>query len=186
MKLSAIFKLIIFISVTSCNFVVLESVKANTFDEKEINPNQVIAVSTPYRNGHNLLVIEQIEGKNKCWSEQGTTPVIIDPLLMNFDFKDDCRRATDTNGYSIRLNGQEAGTDYLLKLVQQNNEMHLIAVHRNPNQPNLFIGRTYGQNDSMAKIFLNPGWRFTKRSYQGQELSHFYFSQDLTSVATSN
>ena len=183
MKFSALLKFFLFANVIAINFVVLKPATANTFDEKEIDQNQVIAIASPYRNGYNLVVIEQIEGKNQCWRESAGSPVLVEPLLLNFDFTDHCRRATDTNGYSIRIAGQEYGTDYLLDIVKKGGELHLIATNRNSQQSTLRIGRTYGQyNGGVAKIFLNPGWRFTKRSYQGKELSHFYFSGNLTSV----
>jgi hypothetical protein len=54
--------------------------------------------------------LEQIPGKQKCWSESGSNPVMIDPLLLNFDFTGICRRATDSNGYSIRLDGRISGS----------------------------------------------------------------------------
>ena len=105
---------------------------------------------------------------------------------MNFDFSGHCRRATDSNGYSVRLGGEERGSDYLLKIVEQDNELILIATQRDPNQPPLTIGRTHGRSADITKIFLNPGWRFTKRSYQGKELSHFYFSDDVALAAVTN
>ncbi len=184
MKFSALLKFFLLANVITTNFVALKPATANTFDEKEMDQSQVIAIVAPYRHGYNLVVIEQIEGKNQCWKEFGNSPVLVDLLLMNFDFTDHCRRATDTNGYSIRIAGQEYGTDYLLNIVEESGELHLIATSRNPQQSTLRIGRTHGQfNGGFPKIFLNPGWRFTKRSYQGQELSHFYFSSNSTRVA---
>ena len=183
MKFSALLKFFLFANVIATNFVVLKSVTANTFDEKEIDQSQVIAIAAPYHNGYTLVVIEQLEDKNQCWREFGSSPVLVEPLLMDFDFTGHCRRATDNNGYSIRMAGREYGTDYLLNIVEQGGKLHLIATNRNHQQSKLRIGRTHGQyNGGVAKIFLNPGWRFTKRSYQGQELSHFYFSYSSLSV----
>ena len=183
MKFSAILKFFLLVNVIATNFVALKPATANTFDEKEMDQSQVIAIAAPYRHGYNLVVIEQIEGKDQCWKELGNSPVLVDPLLMNFDFTGHCLRATDTNGYSIRIAGQDYSTDYLLNIVEQGGELHLIATNRNHQQSKLRIGRTHGQyNGGVAKIFLNPGWRFTKRSYQGQELSHFYFSYSSLQV----
>ncbi len=177
MKPRALLNLIILANTIAINFIGLKPLQANTFNEKEVNPQQVIAVVAPFRHGYNLVVIEQIEGKDQCWKEFGNNPVVVDPLWMNFDFTNHCHRATDTNGYSIMMEGKDYGTDYLLSIVEENAELHLIATPRDPQQSPLRIGTTRGSyNGGFAKIFLNPGWRFTKRAYQGQELSHFYFS----------
>jgi N-acetylmuramoyl-L-alanine amidase len=81
--------------------------------------------------------------------------------------------------------GQEYGTDYLLKVVEQSGELHLIATSRDAKQSTLMIGSSRGPNNgAVTKLFLNPGWRFTKRSYQGKELSHFYFSGNPNSVTS--
>jgi N-acetylmuramoyl-L-alanine amidase len=184
MKLYSLLKLTILANVIAVNFITVPSAKAGTFDEKEMAQDQIIAIAAPYRSGHHLVVIEQISGKDKCWAEQGGSPVIIDPLLMNFDFTGHCYRAADSNGYSIRIGGEEQGSDYLLKIVEQGNELVLIAVQRDPNKAPIVIGRTYAKSNAVTKIFLEPGWRFTKRSYQGKELGHFYFSQASTVAST--
>ena len=183
MKFSALVKLTILANVIAVNLFSTSSARANTFEEKEMSPDSVIAIAAPYRHGHNLVVIEQLSGKDKCWSEQGFAPVAVNALLMNFDFSGHCHRATDSNGYSVRLNGEERGSDFLLEIVEQDNELLLLATQRDPNATPLIIGRTKGRYGGITKIFLNPGWRLTKRSYQGQELSHFYFSDGTAPVA---
>ena len=185
MKFSALIKFTILANVVASLFSISPA-KASIFDEKEVAQDRVIAIAAPYRHGYNLVVIEQLLGKNKCWSEQGIAPVAVNALLMNFDFSDHCRRATDSNGYSVRLGGEERGSDYLLEIVEQNNELLLVATQRDPNEPPLIIGRTYGFYGGVTKIFLNPGWRMTKRSYQGKELSHFYFSDGVAPIANKS
>lgn len=184
MKFSILLK-VAFVNVIAANFIAIPAVQANTFDEKEIAQEHTIAIAAPYRHGYNLVVIEQIPGKNKCWAEQGTSPVTVDPLLMNFNFSGHCRRGTDSNGYSVRINGEERGSDYLLKIVEQDDELILIGTTRDPNEAPIVIGRTHGKSEGVTKIFLNPGWRFTKRSYQGQELGHFYFSKGASMTHTT-
>src|SRR6056297_3510108 len=76
---------------------------ASTFEEQTIQQNNVVAIARPYGQGkYDLLIIEQIPDKRACWTESGSNPVLVDPLLLNFDFTGICRRATDSNGYSIR------------------------------------------------------------------------------------
>lgn len=185
MKFSTFFKITFIANIIAASFIALPDANAGTFDEKEIAQDSVIAIAAPYRHGYNLVVIEQVPGKEQCWAERGISPVAVEPLLMNFDFTGHCRRATDSNGYSVRMGGEERGSDYLLKIVEQGEELVLIGTQRDPSQAPIVIGRTHGKSEGVTKIFLNPGWRFTKRSYQGKELSHFYFSDGVVSATAT-
>jgi hypothetical protein len=149
---------------------------AATFDEQLIDSSQVIAIARPYgENKYDLLVVEQIPDKKQCWSESGSNPVIVDPLLLNFDFTGHCRRATDSNGYSIRIDGQDYGLAYLLSVVPRNGELVLVGTPRTGG-PELVVARTRGMTKGLLKFVLEPGWQFSKRAFQGKELGHFYFS----------
>lgn len=160
------------------------SVKAITFQETEVSQEEFIAVAQPFgENKYNLIVIEQIPNKNKCWNEVGANPVNVDLLLANFDFSGHCRRSTDANGYSIRYDDQDYGLDYILSLVERDGNLVLMGMNRrNPGQPPVVIGTAQGLNSSPMKITLNPGWRFTKRTYEGKILGHVYFSYDSASA----
>jgi N-acetylmuramoyl-L-alanine amidase len=151
----------------------------NTFGEQNVDQNRFIAVAVPFGDygNYNLLIVEQIPGKTSCWRESGDNPVTVEPLLLNFDFTGHCNRSSDSNGYSVRIEGQDYGLDYLLRIVKRDGELQLIATPRSDRtQPEIFIGRSYGMNDGLVKIFLNPGWNFTKRTYQNKALGHVYFS----------
>jgi hypothetical protein len=157
----------------------LTPLSASTFTETAIDQTEVIAVARPYgveTTKYDLLVIEQIPGKNKCWNVTPGAPAMVDPLLLNFDFTGHCRRATDSNGYSIRIDGQDYGLDYLLRLVPRGNELVLVATSRNGRGPELVVGSTKGIGAGFMQVQLNPGWQFTKRTYEGQVLGHYYIS----------
>lgn len=155
---------------------------AQSFQQQEIpNANRLIAVASPVGNGssHQLLLIEQLTDQRPCWSESGSNPTIVNPLLLTFDFSGICSRSLDSNGYSIRLAGQDLGLNYRLSIVRSGNDM--ILVGRNPlnrRDPAVEIGRTNGITTDFAKIYLNPGWRFTRRTYEGQVLGHIYLTND--------
>ncbi len=84
----------------------IASAKAFTFDETEISQDRVIVVAQPRPyGGYQLLILEQVSDKRQCWSESGSNPVKVDPLLVTFDFTGICRCATDSNGFSIRMAG---------------------------------------------------------------------------------
>ena len=124
-----------------------------------------------------MLIIEQIPGAKPCWSEQGQNPTKIDPLLLNFDFSGHCRRSTDSNGHSLRIDGEDYGMNYLLGIVERDGNLHLVANSRNnPNLPEIIIGSSQGKHDGFTKILLNPGWKFSKRTYGGRTLGHVYLS----------
>lgn len=160
-------------------------VQAVTFEEQEIDPSNFIAVAASRGEDlYNLLVIEQIPGQRQCWSESGSKPVIVEPLMMNFDFTESCRRSTDSNGYSIRIDGQDYGMDYLLRIVEHNGELQLVGTPVGQSEHSeVVIGRTYGLDGTFMKIFLNPGWQLTKRTYEGKALGHVYFSGSRAAMA---
>ncbi len=153
--------------------------------EQQIDQNQVIAVAVSGGRFHNLVVIEQIPGKETCWSESGSQPTIVDPLWTTFDFTGSCRRATDSNGYSVRLDGQDTSQDYSLDLMDKGDEIHLVAVSRK-DRSRTTIGTTFGKaNGEFLKIHLNPGWQFTKKTYKDKTLGHFYLSGDTVAIAAA-
>lgn len=159
-------------------------VKASTFSETAVDQDNVIAIARPYGEGkYDLLVIEQIPDKQACWTESGANPVMVDPLLLNFDFTGICRRATDSNGYSIRLDGNDLGLDYLLRLVPRDGELVLVGTPRSGNYSEIVLGTTKGLANGFMKVHLYPGWQFTKRTYEEKVLGHFYFSGSQAVIA---
>lgn len=154
--------------------------------EEPVAEGQLIAVAVPAGSiGYNLAVVEQIPGKQKCWSESGSQPTIIDPLWTTFDFTNSCRRSSDSNGYSVRLDGQDTSLDYLLSLVPKGNELQLIAQNRN-DRSRTVVGQTFGTAEGKyLKVLLNPGWKFTKKNIDGKVLGHFFFSGDSQAIAAA-
>ncbi|MFW6358311.1 MAG: DUF3747 domain-containing protein [Chroococcales cyanobacterium] len=162
------------------------SVKAEVFNAVEVNQDRFVAVAVPYginQRQYDLLILEQLSNQRACWQENGSDPTQIDPLLLNFDFTGICGRSTDSNGYSIRVGNEDLGLDYLLRLVKRNNELVLVGTPMmNRKAPEVEIGRTQGLSDGYLKINLNPGWRFTKRMYNGTPLGHIYLTGDTSTV----
>ncbi|MEL4896649.1 DUF3747 domain-containing protein [Crocosphaera sp. Alani8] len=160
------------------------AVEASTFSETALDQDRVTAIARPYGEGkYDLLVIEQIPDKRDCWAESGSNPVLIDPLLLNYDFTGICRRSTDSNGYSIRLDGNDLGLDYLLRLVPRGGELVLVGTPRTAGYSEIVLGSTNGMAQGFMKIDLYPGWQFTKRTYQDKVLGHFYFSGSQAAIA---
>jgi N-acetylmuramoyl-L-alanine amidase len=154
---------------------------ANTFGQQPIDPNLAVTIASPVRNGafYNLMILEQVPNRQQCWQEQGSGPVVVDPLLLNFNFEGACDRKTDSNGYSVRINGQDLGVQYRLEISPRQNDLVLFARHtRDRSQPAIEIGRTHGRTDGFLRIQLNPGWQLARRTYNGQPVGHIYVTHD--------
>lgn len=160
--------------------------KAVDVSEEPVPKDQVVAVAVPAGSiGYNLAVIEQIPGKQQCWSESGSEPTIIDPLWTTFDFTGSCRRSTDSNGYSVRIDGQDTSLDYLLSLVPKGEGFQLVAQNRN-DRSRTVVGTTFGKAEGeYLRVYLNPGWQFTKKTIDGKAQGHFFFSGDTQAIAAA-
>lgn len=180
MKLSLALSAVI--SLAAISFIPSKTVQASqisSFGEQEINQSQFAVVAAPYRHGYNLLILEQVPSQQKCWEEVGSSPTVIKPLFLDFDFTDACKRSSDSNSYSIRFNGEDYGMDYLTDIVKQNGELHLIGVPRDRSKPQFHIGRTHGFKSGSLKIVLNPEWRLTKRLHEDNTTEHIYLSNNI-------
>ena len=163
--------------------VISHPAQASAFEEREVNRQQFIAVAIPYNyKQYRLEIIEQIPGGRQCWRESGQT---VSLLLDNFDYSGSCRRISNTNGYTLRVDGRDDRVARMDKIVPRDGQLQLIAFHKDPNQSDLVIGKTNGISDTQPlKINFNPGWRITKRVHQGQTLNHVYISGTATANNT--
>ncbi|VEP16598.1 hypothetical protein H1P_470011 [Hyella patelloides LEGE 07179] len=149
------------------------------FAEQKVDQGNFVAVAVPYNyKQYRLAIIEQIPGQRRCWTESGYSPTTVDLALLNFDHTNSCRKAVDTNGYTLRVNGNDDRVSYLLRLMPNNNNLLLVADHQDPSLPDLVIGRTSGIAAAPVKIDLEPGWQFTKRVYEGSVINHIYLSNN--------
>ena len=160
-------------------FGIMETVSSATFGQTDVNQDSFVAIAAPRgQSDHQLLVVEQVSSSRECWDESGAAPTIIDPLLVNFDFTGICGRSTDSNGYSIRVDGQDLALRYSLRVVERDNDLVLIGAPDDRNAEELEIARANGTTDGFAKLNLEPGWKFTKRTYNDQVLGHVYLTYD--------
>ena len=158
--------------------------------QQELDVNGVTVVASPYQGGamHQLLIVEQLTNARACWSEQknqtptNQTITVVNPLLADFDFSGICGRATDSNGFSVRMGGRDFDWRYTMQVVEQNGDLRLMArsTIRNQSTPDLLVGRVGGLTPGFAKINLEPGWRVTRRVAQGKLTGHFYLTSDRT------
>ncbi|MUL38948.1 DUF3747 domain-containing protein [Gloeocapsopsis dulcis] len=165
--------------------IALTPANTTTFKQEEVEQNKFIAIAAPLGNGaRQLLILEQQSDTQACWSESGSNPVVVEPLLLQFDFTGICGRNTDSNGYSIRMANQDLGLYYRLSIIERDGEFVLVGISdRDRQAPPIEIGRTRGIHSGFSKILLEPGWQFTKRTFQGKTLGHVYLSSSLTPPA---
>jgi hypothetical protein len=159
---------------------VTEVLANSVFEQQDVNQGRVALMATPYNGGdaQQLTVLEQVGAEKACWSEQGQVPTLINPLLLSFDFTGTCARGVDNNGYSVRMNGKDMYLRYTPRVVEQKGELILIAKPNRSGDAPIVIARSRGSVQSFSKLILEPGWRITKRVYQGQVLDHFYLTYD--------
>lgn len=162
---------------------------AGMFGQQEVEQNKFALVASPYANGtaHQLLIVEQISNARPCWSESNAgSMTAINPLLTEFDFTNICSRSIDSNGYSIRTAGEDQNWKYSLRVAKKDNDILLLGTPTSDRSaPELLIGRVRGNTNGFAKIYLEPGWRLTKRVYNGSPLGHIYVTNDQTIASLS-
>ncbi len=168
------------------------NVLAAQFGQQPISDDRVVAVAEPVSNGrfYKLLIIEQLSSVRRCWEEQGNNPTTINPLLLTFDFSGICGRSSDSNGYSVRIDGEDLGSRYRLQVEKQGDVLVLVA-SPSPLQrglPKLELGRSNGITNDFVKIELDAGWSMTRRVYNGQSLGHIYLTnnQSLDAVIAAS
>ena len=152
------------------------------FEQQSVPAEDFILVATPVGENHQLLLLRQLSSERACWSEQNG---VVDLLLTSFDFTGICGRSTDSNGYSVRMAGQDLGMDYSLRLMRSSDSLVLMAVpDRDRSAPSFALGQTNRITTGFAKIYLYPNWYISQRAYDGQTLGHFYLTheQDLRST----
>ena len=157
-----------------------QAAQASVFNQKEVDQSKFIALAVPLAGGrYKLMIVEQISNKRLCWQEGSAG--VVDPLLTTFDFTGICGRNADSNGYSIRVANQDLWVNYQLALFPRDNYVELVGYPRGGTKK-LPIGKTQSVVPGYLKINLDPGWRFTKRSYQGKTLGHVYLTRDSMPV----
>ncbi len=155
---------------------------AQTYGTQELDQSRVLLVSAPGSRlrPHQLYIVEQIRDDRPCFEIIGASPGEVNPLWTTFDFSGICGRASDTNGYSIRTANEDLGIRYRLQIRESGEELVLLGVPSDRSTP-LQIGRTGGiSSTGFTQIILNPGWRVTKRTFEGQTLGHNYLTNEAT------
>jgi len=156
----------------------LTPAKATDFDAAEVNQNSVISVAIPGGSlvPYKLWLIRETQPGANCFDVSGNNPGIVAPLWQTTS---GCGVGFDSNAYSIRVGGESLRSQYSLNIVQGDGE--LLLVGRPLRGRSFVIGRTGGiVPGGFMEIELDPGWRVTQRTFDGQRLSHFYYTNNAS------
>ncbi|PSN13179.1 S-layer protein [filamentous cyanobacterium CCT1] len=159
---------------------------AQTFGNTDINAANFLVVAVPgsAAQPYRLYIVEQLQPNPPCWTiaNPGGEPTQVNALWNTFDFTGICRLQRDTNGYAIRLAGQDlSGTRF--EVNQRDGDLLLQFAPSTISRDRITIGRANGISPTgFTQIDLNPGWSLTKRTFNGQIVSSHlvYFTNDLT------
>ena len=155
--------------------------QGSLFTTAEVDATKFVLVAAPIGSGERsqLNIYEQRTSARPCYSVSGEAPAVVDPLLATFDFTGICNRYIDGNGYSLRIGGDDLGTQYRLSVIKSAKDVQLMAVPtRNPSEPTLLVARAGGFGNSFVQLKLEPGWRLMRRQYGKRTLGHLYVYRD--------
>ena len=162
--------------------------QSSTFGAQETDQTPYILSTNPTsslggKQRYGLMILEQKQNRVPCFDTVGSNPTTVLPLLAQLpDFSGLCGRSTDTNGYLVRANGSDLKYDPVLE--EQNGVLVLYAKPTpfapRGSQP-FVIGKTDGISPSgYTKIFLNPGWRLARQTFNNSVTGRTYLANDLT------
>jgi hypothetical protein len=145
-----------------------------------LNPKVYALVAAPISTtgSYTLHIYEQVSKKRKCWETDANNPNTIKPLLDDFDFTAICSRYIDSNGYSIRINDEDMGLIYSIKVFSSTKYLCLVGLPRSSSMglPALLLGKAARANSVgvFYRIRLEDHWHTSKRQFGGKSLGHLY------------
>ncbi len=155
---------------------------SNAFGLRAVDPGRFALVAAPIGQGPRfaLNIYEQVRESRACFAvDRQATPAPVNPLLREFDFTGVCRRYVDSNGYSVRIGGDDLGARYRVSVVREQGDVRLVA---NPvsgsSGPALVIARAGGDGSGFLNLQLEPGWKLAQREFQGKPIHHMVLYRD--------
>ncbi len=147
------------------------------FSSAPVEPSSFAVLARPVANDDwTLVVLEQLRARPFCWTPRPDG--LVDPTLNRFNFTGICGRFIDSNGFSVRIQDNDLGHTYRMRLQQKGNEVQLLAA--SPSQAaELLVGRgtvPRRDRDLFVALQLEPGWTLRRRVFGDRSLSHIYFS----------
>ncbi|MEN9878837.1 MAG: hypothetical protein RLZZ158_1876 [Cyanobacteriota bacterium] len=156
----------------------LAPARAQLFGSAPVDQQRFVVLGQPLaQGGWKLLVLEQIRQSPQCWQRRADG--LIDPSLIKFDFSGICSRYIDSNGYSLRLGQRDHALSHDLRLIPEGRQLLLLGLPRRGGDGVLIAQAPLPSRpraDAFVALRFEPGWGLSRRTYNGQALSHMYFS----------
>lgn len=160
---------------------------AQQFGSTPVNADNFLVVAVPGTTSipYRLYIVEQVQSNPPCWSfaDSGANRSQVNALWNTFDFSGVCRLQRDSNGYALRLAGQDVGPGARFEINAQGGNLVLQAAPSITSRQRITIGRSNGISPTgFTKINLDPGWSLAKRTFEGQVVSSHlvYFENNAT------
>jgi hypothetical protein len=152
---------------------------ANVFDSQRLEASRFAVLAQPVADDDwTLVVLEQLAAEPRCWESREDG--LVDPSLPRVDAKGICARYLDSNGYSLRMGGDDLGASHRLTVRQVGDEVQLQVF--SPEQDTLLVlgrGKARGRDRSgFVPLQLEAGWELRRRVYDSQALNHVYISHE--------
>ncbi|MBM5815931.1 MAG: DUF3747 domain-containing protein [Cyanobacteria bacterium K_Offshore_surface_m2_239] len=156
----------------------ISGVRANGhFNSAPVEANSFAVLARPVAaDDWTLVVLEQLRSRPFCWTPRPDG--LVDPTLNRFDYTGICGRFIDSNGYSLRIEEEDLGHAYRLRLERQGNTLRLLATTASRGAE-LVVGRgtvVRRERDLFVPLRLEPGWELRRRTFGERSLNHVYFS----------
>ena len=150
---------------------------AGLFRSQPLENDRFAVLARPLgKDSWNLVVLEQVKPSPLCWKQRDDG--LVDPALNRFNFTGICNRFLDSNGYSLRVAGDDLAPRYRLRMTAVGGEVQLQAT--SPEDPTvLVVGRgtiTSRDRDGFVPLTLEEGWDLQRRVYGERSLNHIYFA----------
>ncbi|NJL49387.1 MAG: DUF3747 domain-containing protein [Leptolyngbyaceae cyanobacterium SM2_5_2] len=133
---------------------------AQTFGNVGINETNFLVVAAPgsAAQPYRLLIVEQVQTSRPCWNivDPNARPTQVNDLWNTFDFTGVCRLQKDSNGYAVRLSGQDvAGARF--EVNNRGGDLLLQFAPGTTSRDRITIGRTGGISPTgFTRIYLDP------------------------------
>jgi len=174
--------------VLAATTVITPAAEASVFSAQPVNEKNFVMVAAPIGSSirSQLNIYEQVSAQRACFSQHNSSPAVVNPLLINFDFSGICNRYIDSNGYSLRIGNKDLGTRYQLSIEKKDGDVKLVAVPNSgrEEEERHVIARAGGEADGFLKLNFEPGWGVRRRHHGDKALGHVYIYRDSETASS--
>ncbi|NES71850.1 MAG: DUF3747 domain-containing protein, partial [Okeania sp. SIO2D1] len=153
----------------------------------EVNQLNFIPLAAPLGSTGNyeLVIVEQLYDQYACWVEDNSEAVRVRLLNHSISARNFCRVTKSDRHHSILLDNEDLTRRYRLKLIEDDGQLVLVgSLAEDAEAFPVEIGRTRSIAEGYQKIFLNPGWRFTRNTEENNTTADIYLTGEVATIET--